>query len=296
MRVTRSWALVIIVVCGIFWGSSFILMKKALVVFDHTQVGLLRIIVAGGVLLPFMLPTFARSWRQLPKAKLLQSSLVGTLIPAFLFPLAQTQLASGTTGVLNSLTPLFTLLLGMVAFRQKLQPLRLLGVGLGLAGAAWLILLQKSVGGDPRFALLIVLATLMYGYNTNFVKYRLADISPLRITGFGLSLAAIPCLYVLLFHTNFIQLMDAPGFATSFAAVCALGAIGTSLALWLYFYALKVSSAVGAASVTYLMPVVALGWALLDGEPFHLNYVWGLLAILGGVWLVNRPSGYLRKS
>ncbi|MBX3101930.1 MAG: DMT family transporter [Bacteroidetes bacterium] len=290
MKITRTGALVIILVCALLWGSSFILMKKALVTFTYLQVGILRILVAGIVILPFTAPALRRHWAQLPKDRLLLSSTMGTLIPAILFPLAQTHITSGTTGILNSLTPLFTLLLGILLFGQRWHSLRVLGVGLGLAGAGWLILLQGEMGGSPVYALVIVLATGLYGFNTNFVKYRLAAVSPLLITGFGLSVAVLPALAALLLGTDFQARLQHPQVLHSLAAVALLGALGTSLALWLYFHALKRASAVGTASVTYLMPAVALGWALLDGEAFKPSYLWSLLLILLGVWLVNRTG------
>lgn len=279
-----------ITLCALVWGSSFILMKKALVTYSPQQVGALRMVTAGLALLPFVLYRLLRTRRRLPYHLLLTSSLMGNVIPAFLFPLAQTKLESGTTGALNALTPLFAMIMGMLVYRAPFRWGRLVGVVIGLGGALVLILHGTThLGGDPVYALLIVLATALYGLNVNFVKYRLEGVNPVDIAGVGLGLVALPLLAYLLLGTDFVaRTATHPDAQFSLLAVMALGAIGTALALWLFFQALALASPVVASSVTYLMPIVALGWALADGEQLGYPHAIGLGLILLGVWGISR--------
>ena len=104
-----AWALLIVLAC--IWGTSFILMKKGLVVFSALELGAIRVSVAALLLLPFALRHVGSVERSRFKWLAL-SGVVGTLIPAFLFAYAETKLDSGLAGVLNALTAVFTLLVG----------------------------------------------------------------------------------------------------------------------------------------------------------------------------------------
>ncbi|MCE3007334.1 MAG: DMT family transporter [Bacteroidetes bacterium] len=293
MKMTHRLALLILVVCALVWGSSFILMKRGLVVFTASQVAALRIGFAGLGFAPIILYRLLRHRRRLPYGRLLFGTAIGNLIPAFLFSLAQTRLQSGTTGVLNTLTPLSAMLLGLLLYGQPFRAQKLVGVLLGLAGASLLVLLDARPGGDLLYALLVVLATLLYGLHTNYVKFRIHGVSTLEVSGFGLVVFALPALLGVLLFTPTQGLAQHPHFWHSLLALVVLGVVGTSFVLWLFFQALKVLSPVAATSVTYLMPVVALFWGTLDGEPILLWHGFGLAAILLGVWLVSRvgPRG-----
>ena len=278
--------------CVLIWGSSFILMKKALVVFAPNEVAALRLASAGLCLVPFAGQALRRR-RDWPWASIALSGLTGNFVPAFLFALALTRVESGTSGALNSLTPLWVLALGVLFFGRRARVAQVLGVLLGWGGAVLLLMLRppnaSPADNQLSYGLLIVAATALYGFNTNFVKTRLSHLPALSFTALALGLWAVPAGAYLLAVPLEARLAQAGG-PEAFAAALVLGCVGTAFALVLFFTLLRRADALFAASVTYLMPVVALGWAVADGERLGLLHGLGLLLILGGVWLANRPQ------
>jgi drug/metabolite transporter (DMT)-like permease len=275
------------------WGSSFILMKRGLEAFSPLQIGALRMLIGGGVLLPFILGRL----RGLPRKSWGYIALVGACgngIPAFLFPLAETRLSSASTGILNSLSPLFVLILGTLWFQTPILRTQLWGVLIGFAGA---ILLIAGAGGGTDllqqlpYALLVILATVGYGLSTNLMKHRLNDTHPMLASGLGLAMASIPyALYLALFSKIGAAFeADAALAWRSLGYIFLLGAIGSGLSLVLFYRLVQGTSALFSASVTYLIPVGALAWGLLDGESFYPLQGLGLALILTGLYILRLP-------
>jgi len=275
---------------ALIWGSSFLLIKKGLIAFGPMEVGALRISSAGIVLAPFI----ARRLNKITRKhwlKLASVGLVGSLIPAFMFAIAQTQLASGVTGVLNALTPIATLVIGSLFFHQKARVAQVIGVGIGLFGT--LLLVTASANGSWDFnlyALLVMAATVCYGLNLNLIKHKISDLSPLTITGISLLMAAVPATVYLFAGTEFIAQVQQPGAMLSLFSVLALGVAGTAGALVIFNHVVQLTNTVFTSSVTYLIPVVAVLLGVLDGEAFWLQQGIGMLAILVGVWFANRKG------
>ncbi|KPD21947.1 MULTISPECIES: DMT family transporter [Idiomarina] len=275
---------------ALIWGSSFLLIKKGLIAFGPMEVGALRISSAGIVLAPFI----ARRLNKITRKhwlKLASVGLVGSLIPAFMFAIAQTQLASGVTGVLNALTPIATLVIGSLFFHQKARVAQVIGVGIGLFGT--LLLVTASANGSWDFnlyALLVMAATVCYGLNLNLIKHKISDLSPLTITGISLLMAAVPATVYLFAGTEFIAQVQQPGAMLSLFSVLALGIAGTAGALVIFNHVVQLTNTVFTSSVTYLIPVVAVLLGVLDGEAFWLQQGVGMLAILVGVWFANRKG------
>ena len=273
---------------ALIWGSSFLLIKKGLLAFGPMEVGALRISSAGLVLAPFI----ARRLNKITRKhwlKLASVGLVGSLIPAFMFAIAQTQLASGVTGVLNALTPIATLVIGALFFHQKARIAQVIGVAIGLFGT--LLLVTASANGSWDFnlyALLVLAATVCYGLNLNLIKHKISDLSPLTITGISLLMAAVPATIYLFAGTEFITQVQQPGAMLSLLSVLALGIAGTAGALVIFNHVVQLTNTVFTSSVTYLIPIVALILGILDGEDFWLQQGFGMLAILVGVWFANR--------
>ncbi|MAK71100.1 MAG: EamA family transporter [Idiomarinaceae bacterium] len=273
---------------ALIWGSSFLLIKKGLIAFGPMEVGALRISSAGLVLLPLVAK---RLNKITPKhwAKLASVGLVGSLGPAFMFAIAQTQIASGITGVLNALTPIATLIIGVTLFHQRAKLTQIIGVMVGLLGA--LLLMTASADGGWHFnayALLILVATICYGMNLNLIKHKIADLSPLTITGVSLLMASVPATIYLFTGTDFIQQVQQPNAMLSLAAVLVLGVIGTAGALIIFNHVVQLTNTVFTSSVTYLIPIVAMLLGIFDGEVFLFQHGLGMLAILVGVWFANR--------
>jgi drug/metabolite transporter (DMT)-like permease len=294
---TPASAWVLLLTLATIWGTSFILMKKGLVVFSAMELGACRVTVAALILLPFAV----RHLPQLeqPRIKwLVLAGVVGTLIPAFLFAYAETKLASGLAGVLNALTAVFTLVVGALFFGQKLTPLRVLGIALGLAGTVVLMLLGGSGGaatpsgeGNAWYGLYIVLATMGYGVSVNVIKNRLHGIPPLAVTGLLLLFIGGPALAYLLLGTEFIyKLQHTAGAWKAFGYIALLATMSTAVAMVLFNKLIHQSTALFAASNTYLVPIMALAWGVLDGEAFNLWHLLGMVIILVSVAIIHRAK------
>ncbi len=271
------------------WGSSFILMKKALLSFSGTEVGLLRIVITFLFLLPF-------SFRYIQKINrkyfwpLLISGIIGSVIPALLFAIAETRIESGLAGTLNSLTPLFTLLIGLLFFGFKTRWVNVAGVVVGLAGAAGLMVSSSGghLGGDFWYAFLVVVASVCYAINVNLVKRYFAGLDSMQITVMTFFYIGIPTLLYVLFFTRVpVLLINNPDSWAGMGYLAILSVVGTGLALIAFNKLIKLSSPVFASSVTYVIPIVAIMWGVLDGERFTLVYFFWMALILGGVFLVN---------
>lgn len=282
----KAWLLLGLL--SLIWGSSFLLIKKGLLGFAPDQLAAIRIASAGFVLLPFILRRF-KTVKPHHWLKLICVGLVGSFIPAFLFAFAQTELPSGVTGVLNTFTPLATLIIGIALFHQTALVQQWVGVIIGLVGT--LLLVTASANGDfefNRYGLLIIAATICYGLNLNLIKHHIPDLGALTITGVSLFLVAPAALIYLLVATPFTTQVSNPELWFPLTAILVLGIIGTAMALVIFNTVVKLTDTTFTSSVTYLIPIVALILGILDGEPFFLQQGIGLAAILSGVWIANK--------
>lgn len=273
---------------ALVWGSSFFLIKKGLESFTPLEVAAVRLAAAAAVLAPFALVRMKRIKRQ-QWPVILSVGLTGSMLPAFLFAFAQTQVDSGVTGALNAMTPIFTLIIGAIIFKQMVSLRTIIGLLVGFCGTLTLVLLNASgalvLNG---YALFIVLATACYGMNLNLIKAYLPDQSPLTITGVSL-LMVLPVAILYLIGPSEVgsKLVDASAWL-SLLAVVTLGVLGTALALILFNHLVQISTTVFASSVTYLIPLVAMFLGALDGELIGPWQLVGMSLILLGVWLANR--------
>ena len=274
---------------SLIWGSSFILIKKGLDVFSPGQLGSLRLSLAFLFLLPYAIPNI----RTVQKEKWVYIILIGVisiLIPAFLFAIAQTEITSSLTGILNALTPLFTLIIGIVIFKYKMKFFQLIGLVLGFIGSISLSFID-SEGGFGRmnfYVLFIVVATICYGVGSNIVKARLSDVNSTVLA--SLSLLVIgPFTVIYLFSTDFIdKVVSTEGSWEALGYIAILGIVGTGIAIALINRLIQITSPVFASSVTYLIPIVAVMWGLLDNEKLYLMHYAGMVLIIAGVYIVNK--------
>jgi drug/metabolite transporter (DMT)-like permease len=288
----RNLSIAILVITSLIWGSSFILMKKATQVFTPVEVGTLRIFIAFMAFLPIF-------WWERRKIDfkgrfglIFLSGMMGSFLPSLLFSWAGTRIASSLSGMLNATTPLFTVLIGLIFYQQQVAGIRWLGLFLGLAGS--LVLGFLKPGGQVEmniFVLPVVFATLCYALNVNLLKKRFEDVHPLVLSASTI-VAVGPLAGVILFGTTpfLTHLRQEPGALQALSYVALLGIFGTAVALVLFNKLIQISSPLTASSVTYMMPVVSVLWGLADAEPFGLVQVAGLLALLLGVYLVNRKG------
>ena len=285
-------ALTLLILLALIWGTSFILMKRGLEVFSAGEVGSLRVAAASIFLLPLALIKLKELYMR-HYLKLFASGMMGIFFPAFLFALAQTELESSVTGIMNSLTPICTLLIGVFFFQQKFRRQSLLGIIIGLAGTVILILANSggSISGVNLFALLVIFACLFYATNVNYIKYKITDLGALTITSVSLMLIGPLALVFLFGFTEFTHKMETrDGAWTALGYILLLGFMSTSLATILFNKLVKITSPLYTSSVTYLIPIVAVLWGLFDGERLYAGHFAGMAAIIGGVYLANRKN------
>lgn len=279
---------IILIALAFIWGSSFILMKRGMEVFSATKVASLRIFIAFLSLTPFLIFHYKHMFG--PKAKwLFWVGLLGNGLPAFLFTRAQLGLSSAVTGMLNSLTPLFTLILAVLVFQAKTKVVNIVGVIIGLFGACGLIFFNGSadLSGNIGFALYVVVATLMYAISVNIIKKYLQELDSTIIATCAFSFIG-PLAGIYLFSGDFLTVVknhSESWKALSYIAILAV--IGSAFSVIIFNRLIKMTNALFASSVTYLIPVVAMFWGALDGEQIlFIHFVW-ISVILAGVYLVN---------
>ncbi len=285
--IEQKW--IYLLILSLIWGSSFILIKKSLLGFAPLQVGGLRIVFAS-------LALFIVGFKSLKTIKredlkwILIAGLGSSFFPPFFFAIAQTQINSGVTSILNSVAPLLTTMVGIAFFGMAFRKNQILGVIIGLLGTVVLIVagMEFKPGQNYWYSLFIIFSALGYAFNINIIKSKLAHLSPLAVTTASFGVAFMPGLLILLFTGVFSEFSGNPAMHTSIWYLLALAVMGTALANILFNKLIQLSSPVFAASVTYLIPLVAVIWGLLDGEFITIHQVLGGFIILFGVWLVNR--------
>ena len=284
----KNFKWILLTILSLIWGSSFILIKLGLVGLNPYQVGSLRIIFAA----LFLLLIGFRTLPKIPNHKwkfIALTALFGTFIPAFLFSIAQRHIDSSITAILNSLTPLNTLLIGIIAFGLTLKRTQIIGVIIGLIGSTILVL-NGAVNHPEQnyyYAILVIAASVCYATNVNLVKKHLSDLSPLTISTGNFTVMLIPAI-VILFSTGFIELINVQKVQHSMFFIMILGIIGTGIANIIFFRLIQISSPVFATSVTYLIPVVAFFWGLFDNESLSFIQFIGAFVILIGVYLSSK--------
>ncbi|WP_194775202.1 DMT family transporter [Pararhodonellum marinum] len=289
----KSWLMLILL--AIIWGSSFILIKKGLLVFSPGEVGAYRIVSAALVLLPLSIPRIKRLNKK-QVGNLIIAGLVGSFIPSFLFAIAQTRLSSSITGVLNALTPLFVVVVGALFFGARITGINALGLFIAFIGVIILITVKEGNGWDAfstinSYAFFVLLATLCYGINLNIIKYWFVALKPVEITAISLMMVLPVALLYLTGWTNFsFKLLHVDGAWLAAGYITLLGVVGTAIALIIFNFLVKIATPVFASSVTYLIPIVAIAWGVVDGEVLLVGHYLGILAVVIGVWIGNRKA------
>ncbi|WP_053990489.1 DMT family transporter [Mangrovimonas sp. TPBH4] len=289
-RINIKW--IYLILLSLIWGSSFILIKKSLLGLTPWQLGSLRTIITGlflfSVGLKHLKDVKARQWLWISI-----SGFLGSFFPAFLFAIAETEIDSAVTSVLNSLVPLNTLLMGMAVFKIASTKRQLLGVIIGFIGTCLLILKGAELNPEQNYlyAGFVLLATVMYASNVNIIKRYLQDVKPLAIATGNYVAIIVPAILVLVWSGFFTETtFTNPDFKMSLVYVTILSFFGTALAKVLYTTLVQISTPVFASSVTYLMPVVALMWGVLDGESYSVLQGLATAIVLLGVYLSHRRN------
>lgn len=273
------------------WGSSFVLIKEGLVGLTALQVASFRIISSGIILLPIALNSF----KKIPSNKLLLvfvSGVLGSLLPAYLFCIAELHIDSSLAGTLNALTPIFAIMIGALFFKTNTARNKILGISISFAGSILLFFAQPTFNENSNIkdVLLVIVATLCYGINLNIVGKHLKEIPSLNIVAVALSLNAILAAVVLYSTGYFQQDIFEKVILISTGYTLILGVVGTAAATVIFYMLIKRAGIVFSSMVTYAIPIVAVFWGILYGEQVGWKQIACLLIILTGVYVANKSQ------
>ncbi len=279
-------------VLSVVWGSSFILIKKGLIGLTPMQLGAIRTLFAAIFLFLIGFKSIAtikkRDWPWV-----ILSGFMGTFFPAFLFAYAETEIDSAIASILNSTTPLMTLILGAVVFSIGFNRNQIIGVIIGLIGCLALIWEGAAINPnqDYRYAGLVLIASVCYAINVNVIKKYMSHISPMGIANGNFLALFFPALGVL-YATGFFEpeVIGDSQVHTSLLYIVVLAIVGTGIAKVMFNKLVQMSSPVFASSVTYTIPIVALMWGMMDGEQFSFYQVIATAIIILGVYLSNKKK------
>lgn len=283
-------AVFLLIVLSLIWGTSFILIKQGLKFFPPDVVGALRVTAASLFLLPLALPRL-KELKSGDSFKLFVSGLMGIFFPAFMFAWAQTQLNSSLAGILNTLSPVWTMIFGVLLFNQRFKGYALVGVIISFGGTVLLALSRAggSITGFNLYALLIVGACAFYGANLNWIKFKIAGLGSLTVTSVSLLFIGPLAAAYLFLATDFVNiLVQTPNAWQGFGFVLLLALMSTAVANLLFVKLIGISTPLFASSVTYIMPIVAVMWGVIDGEVLTVWHLVGMGLIISGVYLANK--------
>ena len=287
---TKKW-IYLFLLSGI-WGSSYILIKKGLIGLSPIQLACFRIVITSFILVFFGLRHVSNLSRDQWKW-LSVTGFFGTFFPTFLFAYSETKIDSSVVAVLNGLTPLFTLFIAVFFFSYTFKKLQFFGVTVGLLGTVMLIYDEYSSKpfSNANYSLLVLIASLCYGFNVNILKYKLKGVSSIGVA-IGNFLAITPPALVLLVLSDFSwkTFYREEDIMTSLLFVFILASMGTALAKVMFNELVSISSPVFSVSTTYLLPIVAIGWGILDGESFGISKFISAFIILIGIYLITKKK------
>jgi drug/metabolite transporter (DMT)-like permease len=287
-RKIRHWLALLIL--SLIWGTSYILMKKGLESFSPYQVGALRIVITFICLLPVAL----RHFHHLNKTNILSIIIIGlfgSVIPAFLFPLAETKISSSLAGMINSLSPVFTLVFGITIYKRKAIGTQIAGVFLGLLGAAGLLYTGSFTFN--LYGLLVVLATILSGISSNEVS-KVKELNGIKITALSFFVTS-PLAIIYLMFSDLSVPFHTENWVRNLSYIGILAVFGSAIALVIYYLLIRDTSPIFASSVTYFIPIVATLWGLADNEQFYSSMLISIIFIFAGVFIINRPDFYKKR-
>ena len=276
-------------ILSLIWGSSFILIKKGLVGLNSVQLASLRMIFAASVIYIYSY----NSIKKIPKKSwkwIVITAYLGTFFPVYLISYGQTEIESGLASIITTVTPINTLIIGIIFFSLTFSIKQLLGLFIGLVGAVLLLYeaSETNLNSNIYFSFFIYLTTVGYAASVNLIKKYLTNIPPEAVTA-GIFLSISPPAIIVLYFSDFTDLnFQDPLILKSIFFVLVLGVFGSAFAQTLFNKFVNISSPIFASAVTYTMPVVAIFWALIDGETLSIMQFFATVIILIGVFLVNK--------
>lgn len=272
------------------WGTSFILIKKSLLAYTPFQSGALRISFAFLYFLPIAIKKLSKIEKKSVKY-LIISGFLGNFFPAFMFAYGETEVSSSIASMINSVTPIFVLITGLLMFKTKPSLINVIGILIGFVGTIGLVAEDASsiFNAWNLGAVVIVVATLFYGINTNIIKYKLKNIDGLAISALSFLFIG-PWAIAYFLTTDISAAINNQHFWASTGSLLALAFFSSFIAIILFVTLIKYSTALFAASSTYIIPIFAIFWGLLDGETISEIQIVSIMIVFAGVALVNKKE------
>jgi len=286
----RGWQWALLLLLAFIWGTSFILMKRGLESYTNNQVAAFRMFFSFIIFLPVIIKRIKKINKKNIKPLLLVG-FVGNMIPAFLFTKAQTQIDSSLAGILNSMTPLFTLIIGMFLYKSHVKLINIIGLVLGFLGAMGLIYNGSAefLKGSHWYAVFVVIATLCYGISVNEIKYKLKNLDGVTIASLSFFLIG-PAAGIMLLFSDFSAALNTENYLRNLGSIAILALFSSVIAVTLFNILIKYTSTIFATSVTYIIPIFAILWGMFDGEKITINEILWSFVILLGIYLVNKKK------
>ncbi|MFD1553767.1 EamA family transporter [Putridiphycobacter roseus] len=291
---TKAW--LILMILSLVWGSSFILIKKAMepiegvMVFKPFQVGGLRMLIAGMVLLPIAL----KSMRLLNKRNsfyLFLVGMTGNFLPSFLFPLAETKIQSSLAGLLNMGTSVFVIIIAWFFFKDRINKIQMIGFSLCVFGLSMILFRQvNEADNDFFYALYVVIATACYAISMTLIKHKLQHLKPKEITALAFFFMLPFAIALTYFSGGFAAINMEVHTLQALGYLFILSVIGTALAVLLFNQLVSISTPLFTSSVTYIIPVIALFFGVLDGESFNMVHLIWIVLIFLGVYFMGKKG------
>ena len=290
MKAVEKWTYLILL--SFIYGSAFILIKKGLLGLTPIQLASLRVIFSATFLSIFGFKTI----KLIPKNKwkwIVLTGFIGNFFPVYLFSFSQTIINSSVAAVLSAMTPLFTILFGYFIFAIRFNKNKIFGVFIGFVATIFLVSNEISINSDygGTYSFLIILATICYAINANLVKYKLKGVSAFAIA-LGNFISVLPFGILVFYFSDFPihDFYESTLILESIGYILLLALIGSALANVMFNKLISISSPIFSVSVTYLLPIVGIGWGVLDGEFFSIFQWISCFIILYSIYLVTKKK------
>jgi drug/metabolite transporter (DMT)-like permease len=286
----KIWHWIVLAVLSLIWGTSYILMKKGLESFSSFQIGSLRMLITSLCLLPIAI----RNLNKLNRGNILSVLIIGYIgnaIPAFLYPLAQTNISSSLTGMLNSLSPVFTLVIGIIIYKRKAVKSQIAGIFLGMIGAAGL--LYKGSFSFNLYGLFVVLATILGGFNANEAS-KVKGLNGMQITALSFFMIS-PVAICFVVFSDFSPALATVNWSRNLAFIAILSIVGSAIAQALFYRLIRETSPIFASTVAYFIPIVSTLWGVSDNEHLTSSMLISVIFVFAGVYIINRSSILRRR-
>lgn len=217
--------------------------------------------------------------------------LTGYLGSYLFMGLSQRHVPSNQAGVLSSLAPLFTFIVGIIFFSQPFKWSKALGVGLGLIGCLFILFASGKASGKFGFepyALFMIGSVFCSGVSINLVQKYLRGIPTFKSTAVSYGAWVFPSLFIFIFFTDWRSSFQNEHIWVCMACFCCLSLLGTVLATLIYYHIISLHGALYTSTVTYIIPITALMWGFIDGESIYILEMLGFAFILGSIKLIRR--------